>query len=123
MNLDPRIGKLAGGQFYAFCDGYDQPEFVGTLSEVQASLGLTEKPDIKRAELSPHRFWDVRLTYQYPAWDQVDGLWYRGIAADCKSKANAEARRMALDDGHLSGGQGRVTFVAFEADRIPSRRR
>lgn len=37
--LDPRIGQLVNGQFYAFLDGYDQPEFRGSLGEVKNAIG------------------------------------------------------------------------------------
>lgn len=57
--------------------------------------------------------WDVRLTFQYPAWDEHDGLWYPSIEANSKSEANAIARRQADIDGHLCGGKGRVSFKAF----------
>jgi hypothetical protein len=45
--LDPRIGTLNtahGVQFYAFVKGYDAPETVGTLGEVEIALGLREAP-------------------------------------------------------------------------------
>ena len=45
--LDPRIGTLANGQFYAFAHGYDQPETVGTLQQVERALGIAVKPDAK----------------------------------------------------------------------------
>jgi hypothetical protein len=57
--------------------------------------------------------WDVRLSFQYPAWDETDGIWYRGISAKSKSEANAYARRQADRDGHLGSGKGRATFTAF----------
>lgn len=41
-HLDPRIGTLNSGRFYAFVQGYDQPETVGTLEEVEIALGLRQ---------------------------------------------------------------------------------
>lgn len=59
--------------------------------------------------------WRVRLTFQHPAWDEQDGILYEGIVAGSKSEANAKARKMARNDGHLGGGKGRVTFTALQA--------
>ncbi|WP_199028810.1 hypothetical protein [Ralstonia sp. ASV6] len=42
MNLDPRIGLLSSGKFYTFPNGPHKPEFIGTLEEVEARLGLPE---------------------------------------------------------------------------------
>jgi hypothetical protein len=47
-NLDPRIGKLNSGLFYAFVNGYDRPEFVGTLKEVEIELGVRLKVTNRR---------------------------------------------------------------------------
>lgn len=41
--MDPRIGELRRDGvllFYAFCQGYDRPETVGTLAQVEAALGV-----------------------------------------------------------------------------------
>jgi hypothetical protein len=38
--LDPRIGILANGTYCCFANGYNQPETIGTLAEVQAALGI-----------------------------------------------------------------------------------
>ena len=54
------------------------------------------------------------MRFQYPAWDEVDGLVYQDIQAATKAEAYAVARRMADNDGHLHGGKGRVTFTATE---------
>ena len=40
--LDPRIGVLNSGQFYAFAHGYDKPETVGTRLQVEQALGITK---------------------------------------------------------------------------------
>lgn len=45
MSLDPRIGMLNSGKFYAFVHGYDKPECMGTLAEVEIALGLRPAPD------------------------------------------------------------------------------
>jgi hypothetical protein len=38
---------LSSGRFYAFADGLDKPETIGTLAEVQGALGL--KPSASQA--------------------------------------------------------------------------
>lgn len=53
----------------------------------------------------------VTLRFQYPAWDEKDGIPY---VVDGKSKSDAikSARRMADRDGHLMTGKGRYWFTA-----------
>lgn len=111
--LDPRIGALATGRFYAFVNGYDKPHFEGTLHQVEQALGLRRQEGSAAARA--YRDWDVRLSFEYPAWDEREGIWYRGISARTKAEANRAARHQAHGDGHLAGGKGRVTFTAFEA--------
>lgn len=43
MNLDPRIGTLNNGTYYAFVNGYGKPETRGTLAEVELALGIRVK--------------------------------------------------------------------------------
>ncbi len=38
--LDPRIGILNNGDFYAFAHGYDKPETRGTLAQVCRAIGV-----------------------------------------------------------------------------------
>jgi hypothetical protein len=40
MNLDPRIGALNNGKFYAYVNGYQAEPVTGTLPEVEVALGL-----------------------------------------------------------------------------------
>lgn len=40
VNLDPRIGRLLSGRYYCFPNGYDKPEFIGTLEKVKSALGI-----------------------------------------------------------------------------------
>ena len=114
MNLDPRIGKLNSGKFYCFPNGNGKPELIGTLDEVEAALGLRAAVDpVSLAKVaSRSSIWTVTLRFQFPAWDEVDGLEYRDIRASSKANANAIARRMSGNDGHLGSGKGRVTFTA-----------
>ncbi len=59
----------------------------------------------------------VTLRFQYPAWDEKDGIPFY-VEATSKSQAIERARREAYNAGHLCGGQGRVTFKAEE--EVPS---
>jgi hypothetical protein len=57
--------------------------------------------------------YDVTIRFQFPAWDETDGIPYEGIDASSKSDAIARVRRMAERDGHLpSVGKGRVCIRA-----------
>ena len=53
----------------------------------------------------------VKLNFQFPAWDETDGLRFF-IDADSKADAIREARALARDHGHTGGGKGRATFTA-----------
>lgn len=108
-SLDPRIGSLANGQFYAYADGYDKPETVGTLQQVEQALGIAG-----RLSDMASKTYDVVMRFAYPAWDEVDGIPYPGITARSKSEAIKLARSMAVRDGHAIGGRGRYTFKATE---------
>ena len=110
--LDPRIGVLCSGQFYAFAQGYDKPETVGTLQTVEQALGIAKVPGAKATKA--YMNFDVVMRFEYPAWDEVDGITYPGIVATSKTDANKQARSMAERDGHAIGGRGRHTFKATE---------
>ena len=119
MDLDPRIGVLNSGKFYCFPHGNGKPELVGTLEEVEVALGLRRaSPAPTALTLTPSnkRLWKVTLKFQYPAWDEVDGIEYQDIVASSKAEANAIVRRRASNDGHLAGGKGRATFTAIEQE-------
>lgn len=110
--LDSRIGMLNSGRFYAFANGYDKPETVGTLREVEQALGIAKAPSGKAAKTC--KTYDVVMRFEYPAWDEVDGLSYPDIRAISKADANQQARSMAKRDGNAIGGCGRYTFSATE---------
>lgn len=122
--MDSRIGILQreGGQvFYAFAHGYDKPETVGTMEEVERALGVKEcgQGDGGRGceglvEVKRRRMWDVTMRFQHPAWDEKEGILYRGIEAQSKAEANGIAGRLARRDGHAIGGRGRYSFSAVE---------
>jgi len=107
--LDPRIGSLADGRYYTFAHGYDKPETVGTLQQVELALGIALKPVSK-----PLKTFDVVMRFEYPAWDERDGIAYPGICAASKADANKQARLMAERDGHAIRSRGRYTFTATE---------
>lgn len=110
--LDSRIGVLNSGKFYAFAHGYDKPETVGTLQEVERALGIAKAQCAKAAKT--YKTFDVVMRFEHPAWDEMDGISYPGIQATGKADANKQARSVAERDGHASGGRGRYTFTATE---------
>lgn len=112
VQLDPRIGVLSSGQFYAFAQGYDKPETVGTLQTVEQALGIAKVRGAKAVKA--HKTFDVVMRFEHPAWDEVDGITYPGIGATGKADANKQVRSMAERDGHAIGGRGRYTFKATE---------
>ena len=60
------------------------------------------------------RTYRVTLRFQYPAWDEKDGITYTQTATS-KSQAIRYTRRDAQDDGHLPAhGKGRATLIATE---------
>lgn len=115
--IDPRIGLLNSGRHYAFVNGYDQPETVGTRAEVERALGiLTHGVEKQKTKSSESSQWNVTMLFEYPAWDEVDGIVYRGISATSKSDAARQVRKQAEIDGHACGGRGRYWFTAVRAD-------
>lgn len=125
--MDPRIGILVrGGKpvYYAFTHGHGSEPFEGDLDAVESALGLkpTRKPAEHHQIVEPTRkpqaepqLWNVTLRFQYPAWDEVGGIVYRGIVARSKSEANRIAANRAHGDGHTCGGSGRYFFRAEKA--------
>lgn len=110
--LDPRIGMLSSGKFYAFAHGPGKPETVGTLQTVEQALGISKEHAPVPAEQL--KTFDVVMRFAHPAWDEVDGIPYHGIRAANKAEANRQARKMAERDGHAIGGHGRYFFTATE---------
>ncbi|WP_304350045.1 hypothetical protein [Comamonas testosteroni] len=108
--LDPRIGVLNSGRFYAFVNGLDKPETVGTREEVERALGVAAKA---AGTSAPLKTFDVVMHFEHPAWDEVDGISYPGIQAASKAQANSFARSQARRDGHAVG-RGRYWFAATE---------
>lgn len=57
----------------------------------------------------------VTLRFQFPAWDEKDGITFEEQARS-KSDAIRYARSQATNDGHSATGKGRATFTAKEAE-------
>lgn len=121
--LDPRIGQLNGPRYYAYAQGYGAPPVVGSLAEVHQALGLTwaeqkpaqvDNPSPKPKPVLSH--WRVTMRFQWPAWDEKDGIVYEHIPAESKSAAIRSARRLAACDGHAVGGRGRYWFSAAKIE-------
>lgn len=115
-HIDPRIGALGSGKFYAFTNGYDKPETIGTLREVELALGIHAASESKVQDKRDQevKAFDVVMRFQYPAWDEMDGISFTGIQAVSKAEAIKYARREAERDGHATTGKGRYTFTATE---------
>ena len=58
--------------------------------------------------------YDVTMRFQFPAWDEKEGITYYDIRAASKSQAIKYARSRGFDDGHTGQGKGRTTFTAKE---------
>lgn len=112
--MHPSIGQLSNGKCYVYLNGYNSEPFMGTLEEVEAAMGLCVKAEVVPEAASKAKTFNVLLRFQYPAWDEVDGIEFSGIFARSKSEANKIARKMAANDGHLGSMKGRVTFTATE---------
>jgi hypothetical protein len=113
--MDARIGQLTrngNAVFYAFI-GNSREYVEGTLEQVEAALEGKEIPVASKA--AEKKVYNVRLSFQFPAWDEVDGILYSNIEADSKKDAIDTVRRMASNDGHAVGGRGKYWFSAEEA--------
>lgn len=122
--MDARIGILMReGQtvYYAFPDGYNKPAFEGLLVEVEQRLGLRahgtaascSKSTVRGSDVKQ---WVVTMRFEYPAWDEKDGIVYQGIPARTRSEANRAAKRLASGVGHACSGRGRYWFTAVEQE-------
>ena len=111
--MDARIGTLNSGKFYAFANGYDAPEVVGTLAEVEIALGLIPSQPVERiaAPAPIGARYVVTLRFQFPAWDETNGMPYE-VDARSKSEAIRMVRTLAFKDGHVGRGKGRYWFTA-----------
>lgn len=113
--LAPRIGMLCSGILYAYQHGFDKPETVGTLEEVERAMGAFQEQAASRKAAALKTF-DLVMNFAHPSWDEADGLISPGINAACKSVANKYARRQAERVGRTGSGKGRYSFTATEAE-------
>jgi len=65
----------------------------------------------------------VTIRFQFPAYDEKNGIRYREVYAKSKADAIASIRRKARNDGHTGAGagKGRATFTAEEVESPVSR--
>ena len=112
MLLDQRIGLLNDGTYYAFVSGHGNQEVRGTLEQVEAALGIRRKESRKTAP-SAIKAYAVTLRFQYPSWDEVDGISCGEIHSTSKREAVEIARKISARDGHTIG-RGRHWFSAAE---------
>lgn len=115
--LDPRIGVLNSGKFYAYAAGYNAQPTIGRLDEVEIALGLRRPRESPAADATPikngaHKCFAVLVRFEHPAWDEREGIEYRDITASSKREANSIVRRRAFYDGHTLGR--RAWFTATE---------
>lgn len=118
--MDARIGQLNNGTFYAYTNGYAVEPVMGTLEQVEVALGIRGSVPVEapqKAVKVAYKSFDVRLTFQYPAWNEKEGLLYSNISAQSKKDAIKQARKMAEDDGHAVGGRGMYWFSATEQEQ------
>lgn len=55
----------------------------------------------------------VKLRFQFPAHDEVDGIFFE-VSANTKKCAINKAKRQAFADGHTGTGKGRIFFKVVE---------
>jgi len=91
VNLDPRIGYLASGKFYAYV-GPDRREVMGTRDHVEAALGLTPTTTCSVAVRSRRepRDYIVSVSPKFPSWNVQP--YEVTIAARDRQRAIAEVR-------------------------------
>lgn len=107
--MDARIGKLNSGKFYAFADGHDKPEFVGTLEEVEARLSGGEAP--RKTKSTVLRRYIVSAKLKFPSC--FNSGYEFEIRATTKALAIQSARRKAQDEGHTRQ-DGALIYYAQE---------
>lgn len=61
-----------------------------------------------------YKFYTVTLRFQFPPWDEVNGIVFEHVSGYSKSDACSSARLQAEHDGHLSSQKGLAWFKAVE---------
>ncbi|GEM_PF-4107510 len=85
-HLDPRIGTLNSGKFYAFAHGYDKPETIGSLEEVEIALGLRTAP-AKPAKMVAKREYRDYVVTMTQGGEDTETVEFAKSAAQAISKA------------------------------------
>ncbi len=70
---------------------------------------MNDRPDQKN--------YRVTMYFQFPAWDERDGISIDEVASS-KSEAIRRARREMDAAGHCIGGRGRYWFRAVEEESV-----
>lgn len=119
--LDPRIGILNSGVFYAFVNGYSKPETRGTREEVEAALGLRSEIVVPAAAAKPARRRELHAYEVTTTLSQT--VYFQGgeISSDVSTiyaYTKAEAISKAKAAYREAEGRYRVpaTFTARRAD-------
>jgi hypothetical protein len=107
MNIDPRIGALNSGKFYAFVNGYHAPAVEGTLEEVEIALGL-RKPAVKARAAKPAQTYVATVSCPDGSRLQYE------VTARSKTEARAEVRKLYRQDVPAP----RYGFFSFEQCRL-----
>lgn len=100
MQLDSRIGVLNSGKFYAFANGYDQPEIVGNLEEVEVALGLRVLPNMGAKKKRSVRSFSVTVTPSMLTYagTMVLGEYVVELNASTHKEAISKARLQRRDE-------------------------
>ena len=118
MHLDSRIGQLGNGHYYCFHNGYDKPEFVGTLEQVEIALGLRQPP---KKQVSPQprasqrlRTYVVTITPRFVMY--ADSATFGEYTVEVDAKSNAEAISVARKE--RTENEGRFAVPATYRARL-----
>lgn len=76
----------------------------------EAEEFLSDTPTPVKPE---YKMYNVRVRFQYPAWDEKDGMTYE-VEARSKSDAVRQARNQVSDEGHSH--KGLMWFTATVAE-------
>lgn len=106
MRLDPRIGTLNTGKFYAYPnDAYDKPPVIGTLEQVETALGLRQPAQAKKQK-SQNQWRDYIVTVT-PQFKVYCGDWSNGeYTTTVYARSHAEAIKKEREEYNDREGRG-----------------